>query len=124
MCVCVVAKIYSSLNDRLYVELYPNANLSTSIEYESNLVALQDQEVDVKFSLNELLVAKKFAEFKLETELYEYDYHHNWIGNFQQHFVWSPDYEFPSAFNEDPSDLNELQLEVCIVVITFYHSFY
>ncbi|KAJ6218490.1 hypothetical protein RDWZM_009647 [Blomia tropicalis] len=83
-------------------------------------VALQDQEVDVKFSLNELLVAKKFAEFKLETELYEYDYHHNWIGNFQQHFVWSPDYEFPSAFNEDPSDLNELQLE--INQLEFEHS--
>lgn len=122
----VIAKIYAYLNERLYIDLYPGnrdegTDLSTTSASSTALELYEDESRHI--SLNELLVQKKFAEFKLETDICQQksirrdlNYYHEISAK-----DINPIDEFPLNFDGDILEKNEFQFDVNFIYLNILY---
>lgn len=118
-----LAKIYAYLNDRLYVELYPIREVSHELDSVSSnaLEIYDDSAARENYSLNELLVHKKFAEFKIESDVCQQMNFRRDMNNYHE-TVSREDVlkeEFALNFDTDVLSPAEFQFDVSLLEVVY-----
>lgn len=118
--------MYAFLNDRLYVELYPihkgEPGASNSSQTAPSAIDMlsNDEPSDEDISVNELLVKKKFAEFKLETDVCQQMNFRRSVNHFHEAASKDAhrpvDQEFGLVFDRDSLSPAEYQFDVSLLM--------